>query len=44
MMTAGKSTISDGVPEYEVAIASSNAGTRKASEILNKYYNMHLNC
>ena len=38
MMTAGRNTITDGVPEYEVAIASSNAGTRKASEILNTYY------
>ena len=38
MMTAGRNTISDGVPEYEVAIASSNAGTRKASEILNNHY------
>ena len=39
MMNAGRNTIADGVPEYEVAIASSNAGTRKASEILNKHYN-----
>ena len=38
MMTAGRNTIADGVPEYEVAIASSNAGTRKASEILNNHY------
>ena len=38
MMTAGKKTIADGVPEFEVAIASSNAGTRKASEILNTHY------
>ena len=38
MMAAGKSTIADDVPEYEVAIASSNAGTRKASEILNEHY------
>ena len=38
MMAAGRNTIADGVPEYEVAIASSNAGTRKASEILNNHY------
>ena len=38
MMAAGKNTIADGVPEFEVAIAASNAGTRKASEILNKHY------
>ncbi|MBI29500.1 MAG: Creatinase [Alphaproteobacteria bacterium MarineAlpha5_Bin11] len=38
MMTAGRSTITDGVPEFEVAIAASNAGTRKASEILNSNY------
>ena len=38
MMSAGRNTIADGIPEYEVAIAASNAGTRKASEILNQYY------
>ena len=38
MMTAGRNTIADGVPEFEVAIASSNAGTREASKILNQYY------
>ena len=44
MMTAGRNTIADGVPEYEVAIASSNAGTRKASEIFALYFmNLHLN-
>ena len=35
MMQAARDTIGDGVPEYEIAIAASNAGTRKASEILN---------
>ena len=38
MMAAGKGTITNGVPEFEVAIAASNAGTRKASEILNEHY------
>ena len=38
MMAAGKDTIADGIPEFEVAIAASNAGTRKASEILDKHY------
>ena len=34
MMNAGKDTIGHNVPEYEVAIATSQAGTRKAAEIL----------
>ena len=34
MMHAGKSTIGHNVPEYEVALATSQAGTRKAAEIL----------
>ena len=34
MMNAGKETIGDNVPEYEVALATSQAGTRKAAEIL----------
>lgn len=38
MMQAAKNTITDGIPEYEVALSTSSAGTRKASEILNKYY------
>ena len=38
MMAAGKNTIGNGVPEFEVAIACSNAGTRKASEILNSHF------
>ena len=38
MMQAARDTIGDGVPEYEIAIAASNAGTRKASEILNTHY------
>ena len=36
MMDAGKNTIAEGVAEYEVAIATATAGTRKASEILSK--------
>ena len=34
MMLAGREAIGDGVAEYEVAIATSNAGTKKAAEIL----------
>ena len=34
MMNAGKESIGDNVPEYEVALATSQAGTRKAAEIL----------
>jgi Xaa-Pro aminopeptidase len=38
MMQAGRATISDGVPEYEVALATSDAGTRKAAELLKAHY------
>lgn len=38
MMNAGRETIDAGVAEYEVALATSAAGTRKASELLNKFY------
>lgn len=38
MMAAGRNAISAGVPEFEVAIATSQAGTRKAAEILNAHY------
>ena len=38
MMTAGRATIGDGVAEYEVAIATSQAGTRKAAELLRLHY------
>ena len=34
MMNAGKKAIGHNVPEYEVALATSQAGTRKAAEIL----------
>jgi Xaa-Pro aminopeptidase len=39
MMEAGKKTLGHNVPEYEVALATSEAGTRKAAEILNTKYN-----
>ncbi len=38
MMTAGREVIADGVPEFEVAIATSQAGTRKAAELLEEHY------
>ncbi|UWR03168.1 Xaa-Pro peptidase family protein [Ruegeria conchae] len=38
MMNAGRDAIADGVPEFEVAIATSQAGTRKAAELLVAHY------
>lgn len=38
MMQAGREAIGHGVPEYEVAIATSTAGTRKAAELLRQHY------
>ena len=38
MMRAGKEAIGHNVPEYEVALATSQAGTRKAAEILKKEF------
>ena len=38
MMAAGRAAIGDGVPEYEVALATSQAGTRKAAELLESHY------
>jgi len=38
MMTAGRAAIGDGVPEYEVALATSQAGTRKAAQLLSEHY------
>ncbi|WP_027255853.1 M24 family metallopeptidase [Leisingera aquimarina] len=38
MMNAGRAVIGDGVPEFEVAIATSQAGTRKAAELLTAHY------
>ena len=40
MMEAGKKALGHNVPEYEIALATSQAGTRKAAELLkNHYYN-----
>ena len=38
MMVAGRGAIADGVAEYEVALATSQAGTRKAAELLGEHY------
>jgi len=38
MMQAGRAAIGDGVAEYEVALATSQAGTRKAAELLSAHY------
>ncbi|WP_371225255.1 M24 family metallopeptidase [Roseovarius sp. 2305UL8-3] len=38
MMAAGRAAIGDGVAEYEVALATSAAGTRKAAELLASHY------
>ncbi|WP_300037665.1 Xaa-Pro peptidase family protein [uncultured Roseobacter sp.] len=38
MMSAGRAAIAPGVPEYEVALAISQAGTRKAAELLAAHY------
>ena len=38
MMEAGRGTICAGVPEYEVALATSAAGTRKAADLLAAHY------
>lgn len=38
MMQAGRNAIQHGVPEYEVALATSRAGTLKAAEILRNHY------
>jgi len=38
MMAAGRAAIADGMPEYEVAIATSQAGTRKAAQLLAAHY------
>ena len=38
MMAAGRDAIGDGVPEFEVALATAEAGTRKAAELLEKHY------
>ncbi|MDG2405852.1 MAG: Xaa-Pro peptidase family protein [Paracoccaceae bacterium] len=38
MMQAGRETIADGVAEYEVALATAEAGTRKAAALLKAHY------
>ena len=38
MMIAGRDAIEENVPEYEVALATSFAGTKKASQLLNEHY------
>lgn len=38
MMTAGRDAVDAGVPEFEVGIATSQAGTRKAAELLALHY------
>lgn len=38
MMSAGRNAIGNGVPEYEVALATAQAGTRKAAELLSAHY------
>ena len=38
MMTAGRDAIREGVPEYEVALATAEAGARSAAELLTDNY------
>ncbi len=38
MMQAGRDAIADGVAEYEVALATSRAGTTKSAELLAQHY------
>jgi Xaa-Pro dipeptidase len=38
MMDAGRAALGDGVAEFEVALATSAAGTRKAAELLDAHY------
>jgi Xaa-Pro aminopeptidase len=38
MMVAGREAIGAGVPEYEVALATAQAGTRKSAELLARHY------
>lgn len=42
MMEAGRGAIKAGVPEYEVALATTAAGTRRAAEILAAHYDDQL--
>ena len=38
MMEAGRGAMGEGVPEYEVALAATTAGTHKAAELLKMHY------
>ncbi len=38
MMSAGREAIAENVPEYEVAMATAAAGTRKSAELLRQHY------
>ncbi len=38
MMQAGRDAIAHGVPEYEIALATTDAGTRKSAALLNQHY------
>lgn len=38
MMDAGRNAIGDGVPEYKVALAATQAGARKAAALLSAHY------
>jgi Xaa-Pro aminopeptidase len=38
MMQAGREAIDHGVPEFEVALATSTAGTRKSAQLLRQHY------
>ena len=38
MMIAGREAIGSGIAEYEVALATSAAGTRKAAQLLDEFY------
>ena len=42
MMNAGREAITAGIAEFEVALATSAAGTRTASELLNRYYDSRM--
>ena len=43
MMEGAKSVIGHNVPEYEIALAQSQAGTRKAAELLKAHYPKSIN-
>ena len=41
IMLAGRNAIKDNVAEFEVVLATAEAGTRKAAELLNTHYDDH---